>query len=263
MESSQLVKNLQFLMGKHKESTNAVAVSCGIKASTLKRLLDGASAAPRNSTLQALAMHFGVHPDKLQDGDLSIQTGVLEENKTTTEPIPFLDEYEVLHIYLHNGIDTPKGQKTFYFPLPSNDRTWLPPPPDKDLIDLIRDNADCRVSPIFAYKVKSNAMSPTFNEGDTVFIRYTPTVREVTNNNHFTRFITTEDIKNGDYVLGYFLEDDADEKNSHGHLLVRQYFEDEASEFGCLVSTNPNWPGRKSFPCTRIIGKVVGCYTKF
>ena len=263
MESSQLVKNLRFLMEKRFETANAIANSTGVKASTITRLLDGTSTAPRNSTLQALAMHFGVHPDMLKTADLSVAAEILEENKTTTEPIPLLDEFEVRHVYLYNGVDTPKDKNIFYFPLPSEGRTWLPPPPDKDLIDLIRDNADCPVSPIFAFQVKSNAMSPTINEGDIVYIRYTPTIREVTNNSRFTSFITTDEIKSGDYVLGYYLEPDADEKNSHGHLLVRQYFEDEAAEFGSLVSTNPNWPGRKSFPYTRIIGKVVGRYCKF
>lgn len=263
MESSQLVKNLQFLMEKRMETPNAVAVSSGIMASTLTRLLDGSSAAPRNSTVQALAMHFGVHPDMLKTADLSVAAEILEENKTTTEPIPLLDEFEVRHVYLYNGVDTTTEKSTFYFPLPSNDRQWIPAPPDSDLIDLIKANADCPVSPIFAFIVKSNAMSPTFNEGDIVYIRYTPTVREVTNNNRFTRFITTDEIKSGDYVLGYYLEPDADEKNSKGHLLVRQYFEDEAAEFGSLISTNPNWPGRKSFPYTRIIGKLVGRYCKF
>ena len=106
MESSQLVKNLRFLMEKHSETANAVAVSSGIKASTLMRLLDGSSAAPRNSTLQALAMHFGVHANMLEKGDLTKEDFEPVEYKNISEPIPLLNEEDVFKVFHWNGTDS-------------------------------------------------------------------------------------------------------------------------------------------------------------
>ena len=267
MESTQLVKNLRFLMEKRMETANAVAVSCGVKASTMMRLLDGTSAAPRNSTLQALAMHFGVNPEKLLKSDLSIEVEELIEHKNVTEPISLLSEVEVYQIYCWNESDTTEPVSNDPYSLYrrlSNDRTWIPAPPDPELIDIIKQNSDSVISPIFAFTVKGDAMAPTFCEGDIVFVRYVPSETPLFAGSpeYDARQPENVRVKNGDYVLGYAYETQSDKK-MRGRIIVRQYFEDDMSNKKCLLATNPNWPGERSHVCRAVLGKIVGRYTKF
>ena len=261
MESSQLVKNLRFLMTRRMETTNAVAVSSGIKASTLMRLLDGSSAAPRNSTLQALAIHFGVNPEQLLKADLSAKTVQLVEHKSVSEPISLLNEKEIFQIYFWNEADTTEDKDPFYYRL-TNDRTWIPAPPDQKLIDLIKDKSEAPLPPVFAFKIKSYAMAPTFCRGDILYICFTPTEAEINNDGKIVRFSTPKDIKNGDFVLA-FGRNNSDDKKTHGYLVVRQFFQDDTSDKNFLLTVNPNWPGERSLICERIIGKIVGLYRKF
>lgn len=262
MESSQLVKNLRFLMEKRMETANAVAVSSGIKASTLMRLLDGTSAAPRNSTLQALAVHFGVHPEKLLKADLSVEVEELVEHKSVSEPISLLDEQEVFQIYHWNEADTTESNSLYYRRL-SNNRTWIPAPPDQELIDLIKEKSDDLLPPIFAFKVKGNAMLPRLNDGDIVYVRYTPTDGFFDDEGHLRGFTTPEEVKSGDFVLAYVSKKDEGTKKTRGHMVVRQFCPGDACESDYLLSTNPDWPGDRSLVCERIIGKVVGLFSKF
>lgn len=260
MKSTQLVKNLRYLMEKRMETANAVAVSSGIKASTLMRLLDGSSAAPRNSTLQALAIHFGVGPEMLLKADLSVEVAELVEHKSVSEPISLLEEHEVFQLYHWNEADTTEGS-IFYRRL-SNDRTWLPPPPDQELIDLIKESSEDVLPPIFAFKVKGQAMAPTINDGDIVFVRYTPTNGIFDEDGELVGFTTPNEIKSGHLVLAYCGKKDRNDK-THARMVVRQYCPDDTSDNEYLLSTNPDWPGERSLLCERIIGKIVGRYTKF
>lgn len=263
MESSQLVKNLRFLMEKHSETTNAVAVSSGIKASTLMRLLDGSSAAPRNSTLQALAMHFGVTPGALMKLDLSVEAEELVEHKNVSEPISLLMEDEVFQVYYWNEEDTAK-ENTFSYRRLSNDRTWISAPPDQELIDLIKEESDALLPAIFAFTVKGNAMAPTLSDGDIVYVRYTPTEPMFDQEGDMLGFFTPNEVKNGDFVLAYGSKKDEETKKTRGYMVVRQFCKGDTTSFDdYLVSTNPDWPGERSLICERIIGKIVGRYTKF
>ena len=264
MESSQLVKNLRFLMEKRMETANAVAVSSGIKASTLMRLLDGSSSAPRNSTLQALAMHFGVNPEKLLKAKLSIEIEELVEHKNITEPVSLLTEKEVFLVYCWNEADTTDNEDKLYKRL-SNDRTWLPAPPDQELIDVIKSNPNSILSPIFAFKVKGDAMAPTFCDGDIVFVRYSMDDRFLKDAppELIKRLPENIQIKNGDFVLGWTLQHLSDSEKKCGSVVVRQYCEDDVTEERFLLSTNPNWPGERVLKCHQLIGKIVGLYRKF
>ena len=262
MESTQLVKNLRFLMEKRMETANAVAVRCGVKASTMMRLLDGTSAAPRNSTLQALAMHFGVHPDKLSKADLSLEVEELVEHKSLSEPIPLLDEMEVFQIYHWNGSDTTDENGYLYRPLSKN-RTWLPAPPDQEIIDLIKDSSESVVPPIFAFKVKGNAMAPKICDGDIVFVLYTRTDGCYDDEGRLRAFTTPDVVENGDFVLSYFSKKDDKTDDYEVRMVVRQFCPGDSSDNDYLVATNPDWPGERSLICERIIGKVLSFYRKF
>lgn len=258
MESSQLVKNLRFLMEKRMETANAVAVSCGIKASTMMRLLDGSSAAPRNSTLQALAIHFGVAPESLLNADLSVDVAKFIENKSASEPIPLLNEENIFKIYHWNGTDTIGAKGKFFRPLTGH-RNWIPAPPIQEIIDLIRENENPDVSPVFALKITGNAMAPTFCDGDLVYVRHTPT----SISGDSDEFSIPDDVQDGDMVLAYCFFQSSDESRPHGHMVVREFCRDDITGHHFLIATNPKWSGRPAVDCSRVIGKVVGRYTQF
>lgn len=264
MERSQLVKNLCFLMEKRRETANAVAVSCGLKASTLTRLLDGSSSAPRNSTLQALAIHFGVHPNMLEKGDLSTATEELFEHKSLSEPVPLLTEEEVIKIYYLNEEDTAKGN--FFSHLrPTGERKWVPAPACQELIDLIKESSDSLLAPIFAITIEGDAMAPKFTDGDIVYILYTPTDAYFDDEGNLSCFSTPDEIKSGDFVLAFTSnkEEQKETDNQLGNMLLRQFCPgDASSKKDFLLTTNPDWPGDRTLICERIIGKPVFRSTK-
>lgn len=262
MESSQLVKNLRFLMDKRMETANAIAVSSGIKASTMMRLLDGTSAAPRNSTLQALAMHFGVNPGALLTVDLSTQAEELVEHKSVSEPISLLNEHEAFYLYHFNEADT-ATENSFSSRRLTSDRTWLPAPPDQELIDLIKEKSDDLLPPIFAFKVNGDAMAPTFRDGDVLYVRFTFTEGIFSDEGKLVGFTTPDEIKSGDFVLAYSSKKDENTKRMRRHMVVRQFCPDDTGENDFLLAINPDWPGERSLICERLVGKIVGRYTKF
>lgn len=167
-ERDCLVSNLNYLRTTRGESVNSIAVSCGIKASTLSRFLSGEITSPRTATLASLANYFNLTPEELVGSDVS----KLPKNR------PPVDD-KILRSTLIPLV-TGAGAASLYFldlwPYKDSEHElaplcWLPPPPDSKLINFInaRDEETSDKQPVFAFTVVGSAMKPSLSDGDLVY----------------------------------------------------------------------------------------------
>lgn len=167
-ERGRLVNNLNYLRMSRGESVNSIAVSCGIKASTLSRFLSGEIASPRTTTIASLANYFNLTTEQLIGCDVS----KLPKNR------PPADE-KILRSTLIPLV-TGAGAANLYFldlwPYKDSEHElaplcWLPPPPDSKLISFIntQDEEASDKQPVFAFTIVGSAMKPSLSDGDLVY----------------------------------------------------------------------------------------------
>ena len=156
-----LSDNLKKLMEARGINSAQLAREASLQPSTIGRILDGTIEAPRLSTIKAIALRFGLEPEELvsEDAIYKVRTG----RYRTGEWVPLASTMDLaITGYLGNLYAGDPSKKI---------KTWLPPCPDKKVLDFMKEKLDALSAEIYAYSAPDDALSPNIKSGDILYVQ--------------------------------------------------------------------------------------------
>lgn len=242
--TTHFIDNINFLMEKMELTPFAFAERIGIDSATVYRWLDPKiQSVPRSRTLMTLGQFFGVDAERLLKERFDDAT-VFEINEQPKKKPP----------KRISGTAVPLMKASFgltFASLFDNDvglsredispaaEQWLPPAPD----------AEIKSESLIAIRVQGDAMAPTIQDGDLVYIDFC--FGQLSDG-------TEETWSNNDIVLAT----PAHEKGEAPAPILRKLVYGDNEQDLWLTATNPDFPGTRTVKASIVLGKVVAIFRK-
>lgn len=233
---SNLAKNLDFLLHKHRLSANQLQEKSGITQSTTTRIISGETKSPRQNIIEQYAQFFKVSSQDLIYKDLTTRPS-LDELKLKAEAIKAKDtQSDILSMARPVPVLSwvAAGSWSESNAVGVDDASdWLPRP-----LGLSEQG--------FALIVRGESMLPEFRPDDYIYVE--PNISVIS-------------LKNGDLVVVQKAD------GSQAEATFKQLIIGETSDDMYLKPLNPNWHEQKMLPMTQdewqLVGKVIGKYVKY